>query len=42
MAAIAIFIIGLPFTLLKNLVIKVFFHKLNPTYKPASKGAIFS
>jgi len=42
MAAIAIFIIRLPFTLLKNLAIKVFFYKLNPAYKPAGKEAIFS
>jgi len=42
MAATAIFTIGLPFTLLKNLAIKAFLHKLNPTYKPASKEAISS
>jgi len=42
MAATAIFTIGLPFTLLKNLVMKVFLYKLNPTYKPASKEVISS
>jgi len=40
MAAIAIFTIGLPFTLLENLVMKAFLHKLNPAYKLAGKEAI--